>query len=107
LADGVDDPAGGPSVLGRVVAGDHGEFLNRIHAEGDPDHAAGTVGVIGDAEPVEPVVVLCGPASGDAELRPKPAVPAKRAALEGQLDFSIEARNAGGKRGKRRPVAAV
>ena len=68
LADGVDYPARGPPILGRVVAGDHGEFLNRIHAQGDPDHAARAVGVIGDAEPVEPVVVLCGPAPGDAQL---------------------------------------
>src|SRR5207245_6454228 len=32
---------------------------------------------------------------------------AERAALEGQLDFSIEADDAGGKRGQRRPVAAI
>src|SRR5579863_1229485 len=33
LADGVDHAAGGPPILGRVVAGDHGEFLDRIHAQ--------------------------------------------------------------------------
>src|SRR5207244_8806627 len=107
LADGVDYPAGGPAILGRVVAGNHGEFLNRIHAHGDPGDAARAVRVIADAEPVEPVVVLSGPAPGDAQLCPKAAVPAERAALEGQLDFSIEAGDAGGKSGQLRPVAAV
>src|SRR5207244_11138895 len=38
---------------------------------------------------------------------PKAAVPAERAALEGQLDFLIEAGDAGGKGGQRRPVAAI
>src|SRR5437867_7909585 len=79
LADSVDYPAGGPPILGRVVAGDHGEFLNRIHAQGDPDHAARAVGVITDAEPVEPVVVLRGPAPGDGELCPNAPVPAELA----------------------------
>src|SRR5437660_9829878 len=95
LADGVDYPTGGPPILGRIVAGDHGEFLNRIHAQGDPGDAARAVGVIGDAEPVEPVVVLCGLAAGDAQLCPKAAVPTERAALEGELDFLIEAGDAG------------
>src|SRR5262249_42225074 len=105
LADGVDNPAGGPSIFGRVVAGDHGEFLNRIHAQADSDHAARAVGVIVDAEPVDPVVVLRGPASRDGHLKSKAPVPADRAVLEGHLGF--DRLDAGGKSGQRRPVAAV
>src|SRR6266705_4569018 len=75
LTDGVDYPAGGPAILGRVVAGDHGEFLNRIHAQGDPGDAARAVRVIADAEPVEPVVVLCGPAPEMLSCAPKPRFP--------------------------------
>src|SRR5207253_7603715 len=86
LTDGVDYPAGGPPILGRVVTGDHGEFLNRIHAQVDSKDAARPAhGVIGDAVPIQPVIVLRGPAPGDGQLVAKASVAADRAVLEGDL----------------------
>ncbi len=106
LGDGVDYAAGGPPILGRVVAGEHGEFRNRIHAQADPDHAARpAVAVIVDAVPVHPVVVLRGAAAGNGQLRAKAPVPAHRAAGEGHLRFDRV--DTGGKGGERRPIAAV
>src|ERR1700680_1980743 len=88
LADGVDHATGGPSILGRVVTGEHGEFLNRIHAQADPDHAAGTaVAVIVDTVPIQPVVVLRRPGTGDGQLRPKAPIPARSPGFEGYLRF--------------------
>src|SRR5215472_3571626 len=88
LADGVDHAAGGPAILGRVVAGQHGKLLNRIHAQVAADYAAWpAVAIIIDAEPIEPVIVLRGPAPGDGQLRPKAPVPAHCAVLEGHLSF--------------------
>jgi len=106
FADGVDNAGGGSPIFGRVIAGEHGEFLNRVHTQVDAEHTAGAgVGVIVDAEPVEPVVVLRGLAPGDGQLRPKAPVPAPCASLEGHLDFN--GIDAGGKGSERRPVAAI
>ncbi len=106
FAYGVDDAGGGSPIFGGVVAGKYREFLNGIHTQVDAEHAAGTaVGVIVDAEPVEPVVVLRGLAPGDGQLRAKAPVPAPCAGLEGHLDF--DGVDAGGKSGQRCPVSAI
>ena len=88
FTDGVDHSAGRPPILGRVIAGEHGEFLNRVHAQADADHASRpAVAVIIDAQSVQPVIVLCGPASRNRKLRAKTSIPALRAALERHLRF--------------------
>src|SRR5262245_36105240 len=89
FADGIDHSARCPAILRRVVSGKHREFLNRIDTQADADDAAWpAVAVIINAESVEPVIVLCGPASGDGQLRPKTPVPAYRAVFEGHLSFN-------------------
>ena len=106
FTDGVDDAAGGPPILGRVVPGDHGEFLNRIHAQVDSEDAARPAhGVVGDAVPIQPVIVLRGPAPGDGQLVPKAPVPANRAVLEG--DLALDRVDAGNKGGQIIPAPAV
>src|SRR5262249_35093657 len=106
FADGVDHAARGPAILGRVVASEHGEFLNGIHTQVAADHAArAAVAVIVDAETVEPVIVLRGPAAGDGELIPEASVPARSPAFERQLGFDcVDPR---GKSGERCPVSAI
>src|SRR6202045_3598513 len=89
FANSVDDATGGPSILGRVITGEHREFLNRIHPQADSDHAARpAVAVIVDAVAVQPVIVLRGPSPGNSQLRPKaPVAPPRPLGFEGQLCF--------------------
>src|ERR1700676_1252966 len=97
LTDGVDNAAGSLSIFGRVVTGENREFLNRIHAQLDPDHASRpAVGVIVDAIPVHPVIVFRGPAAGNGQLRSEAPIPAPVTAIEGDLRFDrIDTRTKG------------
>ncbi len=83
LTNRVYDSARCLTIFGRVVACQHREFLNGVHAQVNADHAArGAVAVIVDAEPVQTIIVLRRSAAGDGQLRTKSAVPAPRAGFE-------------------------
>src|SRR5262249_47646394 len=101
-----DDTTGGPSILGRIISCDHSEFLNCINAQVDSEDAARPAhGVIGDAVPIQPIVVLGGPATGDRQLVPKAPIPTNRAVLEG--DLGLDRVDAGNKCGQIVPAPAV
>src|SRR5437868_8412077 len=88
LADSVYHAAGRLPVLGRVIACEHGKFLNRVHAQVDADHAPRrAVAVVVDAKSIQTIVVLRRPAAGDGELRSKSPVPTPGSGFETQLRF--------------------
>src|SRR5258706_16451084 len=59
LGNTVDDPAGRPAVLRRIVAGQDRKLLNRVNAEIHPQRAARRpIRIVGDDNPIEPVIIL-------------------------------------------------
>src|SRR5256885_6318671 len=101
----IDHSAGGLPVFSGKVAGQNGELLHGVHAQITAQHAAGpAVGVIVDADAVEPVIVLRGPCTRDNTLRPKAAV-ASSAVSESHL--CLDAGDSGLEAGEIRPTAAV
>ncbi len=67
--DGADDPARRPSVLRREICGQDLELRHRIHAQIPAEDAPGRlVRVIVDARPIQEIVILLRPASGDGQL---------------------------------------
>src|SRR5260370_4481027 len=78
LGDGVHDSSGGLPVFGREAAGQNGELANGVHTEGGADNVAGSaVGVIVDANSIQPVVVVCCPLPRDGEFRSEAAIAAR------------------------------
>src|SRR5712692_2097143 len=78
LGDGIYDSAGGLPVLSREAAGQYRELLNGVHAQGGAeDVARAAVGVIIDANSIQPVVVVCRSLAGDGEFRPEAPVSAR------------------------------
>ena len=67
--DGVDDAARRAAVLRRIRVGEHGELGHRLDAEIRPERVAWRgVGVVVDADAIEPIVVLRRPRAGDGHL---------------------------------------
>ena len=105
LGDRVYDSAGGLPILGREPAGQNRELLNGVHTQGSADHVArAAVGVIVDANTVQPVVVVCGPLAGDGEFRSEAAVTARGLSI---VHLGFDQVYARVKSSKRSPVAAV
>src|SRR6267143_1829933 len=105
LGDGIYDSAGGLPILGREPAGQNGELLNGIHTQGSADHVArAAVGVIVDANTVQPVVVVCGPLPGDGEFRSEATITACGLSI---VHLGFDQVYARVKSSKRSPVAAV
>src|SRR5207245_10272939 len=67
--------SGGRAGLRRVVAGQDGELLNRVHDQVPSQHAAGcSIGVVIEADAIQTVVVLLWPGAGDSQLLSKTAI---------------------------------
>src|SRR5882762_179519 len=105
LGDGIYDSAGGLPVFRRETPGQNGKLLNGVHTEGRADHVAGpAVGVIVDANSIQPVVVVCCPLAGDGEFRSEAAVAARGLSI---VHLGFDQVDARVKSSKRSPVAAV
>src|SRR4029077_20575330 len=95
----------GIAILRRVVAGDNGKLLNRVHAEVRAEHVSWSgIGVVVDDKAVEPVGILRRPISVNAYLRSQAAP--YGANLRDQF-LSAHAGHTGLQGGERRPVAAI
>src|SRR5438132_9080049 len=65
--NGVNHPPGGLAVLGRIVARQDRELLNRVHAQVPSQHAAGrSVCIIVETDAIQTVGVLLYPSAGDS-----------------------------------------
>ena len=65
--DRIYDPSGCLAVFGGIAAGQHGKLFDRIHAKIPAQHTArAAVGVVIDADTVEPVIILLRARTGDA-----------------------------------------
>src|SRR5260370_289717 len=105
LGDGIYDSAGGLPVLSREAAGQYRELLNGVHAQGGAEHVArAAVGVIVDANSVQPVVVVCRSLAGDGEFRSEAAIPARGGSV---VHLGLNQVDAGVKSGKRSPGGSV
>ena len=72
--DGVNDSARGPSILGRIVAGNDRELLNRVYTQRCAQHTSrSSVRIVIEADPVESIVILYWFASTNRELIPESA----------------------------------
>src|SRR6202158_518829 len=68
LGNTVDDPAGGPAILRRIVAGQNRKLLNRVHAQIDAQRAARrSIRIVVDADPIDPVIILEWLVPGDGQ----------------------------------------
>jgi len=66
LGDSVDDPTRCSAILRRIIAGQHGKLLNRIHAQVHTQRTSRrTVGVIVDTQPVDAVIIFERLVAGD------------------------------------------
>src|SRR5258706_12101169 len=101
----IDYSAGGLPVFSGKVAGQNGELLHGVPAQITAQHAAGAaVGVIVEADAVEPVIVLGGPCTRDNDLRSKAAVSSSAIS---ERHLRLDAGDAGLEAGEIRPTAAV
>ena len=66
IRDCVDDSARSAPVLRGIIALQYGNLLDRVDAQvGSQDAAGCAIGIVVDAQPVQPVAVLLGSAAGD------------------------------------------
>src|SRR5246127_876873 len=73
----VDDSSRGFAVVCGVVGGEHREFLDRVHAQVSSQNASGgAIRVVVETNPIQPVIVLLRPRTGNGELLPKAAITA-------------------------------
>ncbi len=78
LGDCINDSARGFTVLRREASCQYRELLNGIHAEGGADHIArSAVGVVVNADTIEPVIVVRRSLPRDGEFRSEAAVAAR------------------------------
>src|ERR1700674_1026712 len=76
------------SIGGGIVAGEDRKLLYRIYAEVPPENASrAAIGIIVDADAVEPVIVLLRPRTGNCQLRTKAAISAAVSGCIGSLGF--------------------
>src|SRR6266481_1496514 len=104
--DGVDDSAGGPPVLGRIVRRQDGKLLDRVHAQLRSLHAARrAIGIVVYGNSVDAIIILSGAMADYGQLIPKAAIaPVYRA---GSTQLSADADHSRLENGQGRPAADV
>src|ERR1700682_3991280 len=79
LGDGIYNSAGGLAILCGETSGQHGELLDSVDAQCRANYVPRpAVGVIVDADAVQPIVVVCCSLAGNRKLSSKAAVAARR-----------------------------
>ena len=105
FADGVHDPAGGPSVFGRKAAGQDRKLLNGVHTEYHADYVSGGgIRVIHHADAINAVVIECRPAARNGVLASEATVAARGGVV---THLGLDLVHAGLKRGQLGPVPPV
>ena len=78
--DRVDHATRCLAIVRLVVAGQDGKFLDRVDPKVSSQYAAGrAVGIVIEADPVQTIVVLLRPRTGNGQLLSKPAISSIRA----------------------------
>src|ERR1700730_8384034 len=71
----VDYSAGGLAVLRRVVAGQDGELLNRVHTKASSENTARrSVRIVVKANPIQSIIVLLRACAGNGQLLSEAAI---------------------------------
>src|SRR5437868_1350141 len=107
MSDGVDDASGGSPEISRIVAGHYGNPFDGIGAEVETKHAPGSrVCIVGDADPVQNVVVLLWPTARDTDLGTKSTLASTGVAV-GCILLRLDRTNACLKSRGLGPIAAI
>src|SRR5205823_8628215 len=102
--DSVDDPAGGPAVIRRIVTSQNGNLLNLIDTEVVTQNTSRrSVRVVVDAHAIETITILIRPRAGNTQGCSKTALRIA-SALGGS---GLHASDTRLKRGELGPIAAV